>query len=65
MFGEREPKLKGEIYVERKQQPGAQQNGRSSMTQNEIEQVAGARTITFASVIFTGPVNKPDERVDT
>lgn len=39
--------------------------GARQLTKNEIEQVTGARTITIASVIFTGPVNHPDERVDT
>lgn len=39
--------------------------GAHQLTQNEIEQVTGARLITIASVILTGPVNKPDQHLDT
>jgi hypothetical protein len=39
--------------------------GARQLTQNEIEQVGGARLSTFASVIFTGPINNPDESLDT
>ena len=38
--------------------------GAHQLTQTEIEEVAGARLITVATALPTGPISSPDEMLD-